>query len=63
MKTNKTLSSEPAPRNVLGIPAKARIQWSPKTFIFGLTTFWVPAAACPGEGQGRNDGKKLTGQQ
>jgi len=34
-----------------------------KAPTFGLTTFWIPAAACPGEGQGRNDGKKLTGQQ
>ena len=34
-----------------------------KAPTFGSTIFWIPAAACPGEGQGRNDGKKLTGQQ
>ena len=34
MKTHNTLATEPAPRSVLGIPAKAGIQWSPKSAYF-----------------------------
>jgi hypothetical protein len=55
--------SEPAPRSVLGIPAHAGIQWSPKSAYFrlkaptfgGSTTYWIPD-------QARYDDVGLTGQ-
>jgi len=65
MNVKQPLPSEPAPRSVLGIPANAGIQWSPKSAYFRLraptfggasTTFWMLACASMTV-------IKLTGQQ